>query len=93
MANHPSALKAHRQSIRRRNRNRSNRRSLRTYLKKFNQLLASGKLEEAKNSLPRLYSIIDKSKRKKAITENAAARKKSRLTRRLYAMLADAGQA
>ncbi len=93
MAHHASALKAHRQSIKRRNRNRSNRSALRTYLKKFDALLAPGKTEEAKKSLPQLYAIIDKSKRKKVISKNAAARKKSRITKRLNAMLMTAHQA
>ena len=37
MANHPSALKAHRQSLTRRRRNKSNRSHLRTALKKFSE--------------------------------------------------------
>jgi small subunit ribosomal protein S20 len=85
VANHASALKAHRQSIKHRNLNRSNRSSLRTSLKQFNDKLESSKTEEAKNSLAELYSAIDKFQQKKAISKNAAARQKSRLTRRLNA--------
>ena len=92
MANHASALKAHRQSIKHRNINRSNRSSLRTYLKQFNDRLESGKGEEAKNSLAELYAVIDKSQQKKAISKNAAARQKSRLTKRMNAALAGSGQ-
>lgn len=83
MANHASALKAHRQNLKHRSRNRSNRSSLRTYLKQFNDRLESGKADEAKNSLTELYAVIDKSQKKKAISRNAAARQKSRLTKRL----------
>jgi small subunit ribosomal protein S20 len=83
MANHASALKAHRQSIKHRNINRSNRSSLRTYLKQFIDQLESGKAEEAKNSLSELYAVIDKSQKKNAVSKNAAARQKSRLTKRL----------
>ncbi len=83
MANHASALKAHRQSLRRRLRNRSNRSRLRTALNKFSELLNTGKVAEARQSLPSLYSLVDKSIQKKALSENAAARQKSRLTRRL----------
>jgi len=83
MANHASALKAHRQSLRRRLRNRSNRSRLRTALNRFSELLTTGKVAEARQSLPSLYSLVDKSIQKKALSENAAARQKSRLTRRL----------
>ena len=90
MANHKSALKAHRHSLKRRAINRSNRSALRTTLKRFNEDLESKKpdvLEAAKNSLADLYSSIDKALRKKALSPNAAARQKSRLTRRLNAAL------
>ena len=51
MANHASALKAHRQSLRRRLRNRSNRSRLRTALNRFSELLTTGKVAEARQSL------------------------------------------
>ena len=88
MANHPSALKAHRQNLKHRGINRSNRSSLRTSLKQFGERLDAGKAEEAQKSLSEVYALIDKSKHKKAISKNAAARQKSRLTRRLNAALA-----
>ncbi len=83
MANHASALKAHRQSQKRNANNTSNRSSLRTALKRFSQLIKAGKTEEAKKSVNRLYSIVDRAVRKKALSKNAAARHKSRLTKRL----------
>lgn len=83
MANHASALKAHRQSLRRNARNAGNRSSLRTALKRFSQLIKAGKTEEARNSISRLYSVVDKAVQKKAISRNAAARHKSRLARHL----------
>lgn len=92
MANHASALKAHRQNLKHRSTNRSNRSNLRTYLKQFSDRLETGKVEEAKSSLAELYAIIDKSQQKKAISGNAAARQKSRLTRRLNAASAGATQ-
>jgi small subunit ribosomal protein S20 len=85
LANHASALKAHRQSLKHRESNRGNRSSLRTCLKQFNEKLESGKTDEAKNSVAELYAAIDKFQHKKAISKNAAARQKSRLTRRLNA--------
>jgi small subunit ribosomal protein S20 len=93
MANHASALKAHRQNLKHRSANRSNKSSLRTSLKQFNDRLELSKAEEAKNSLPELYAVIDKYEQKKAISKNAAARQKSRLTRRLNAALSGTPQA
>jgi small subunit ribosomal protein S20 len=88
MANHASALKAERQNIKHRSINRSNRSNLRTILKKFNDRLQAGKAEEAKSSLPEVYAAIDKSQKKKAISNNAAARQKSRITQRLNKAMA-----
>jgi small subunit ribosomal protein S20 len=85
MANHASALKAHRQNLKHRATNRSNRSSLRTSLKQFNDQLESGKPEEAKNSLSEIYAVVDKAQQKKALSKNAASRQKSRLTKRLNA--------
>lgn len=81
MANHASALKAHRQSVRRRARNRSNSSALRTGLKKFQDLLAAGKKDDARAALPSLYALVDKAVQKKVLSRNAASRQKSRLTR------------
>ena len=92
MANHASALKAHRQSLKHRSANRGNRSSLRTCLKQFSDRLKTGKTGEAKDSLSALYAAIDKSQKKKAISKNAAARQKSRLTRRLNAALSASSQ-
>jgi small subunit ribosomal protein S20 len=90
MANHASALKAHRQNLKHRSNNRSNRSSLRTCLKQFNDRLQTGKADEASSSLAEMYATIDKSQKKKAISKNAAARQKSRLTKKLNAALAAA---
>lgn len=88
MANHASALKAHRQSLRRTANNRANRSSLRTALKKFSERLGSGQTGELKAELPALYATIDKAVQKKVISRNAAARQKSLLTRHLNKALA-----
>jgi len=93
MANHASALKAHRQNLKHRDRNRSNRSNLRTFLKQFKDRLEAGKTEEAKNSLAELYAAIDKSQQKQAISRNAAARQKSRLTKHMNAASTGSSQA
>jgi small subunit ribosomal protein S20 len=83
MANHASALKAHRQNIKHRERNKGNRSFLRSTLKDFSTKLQQGKAQEIKDSLPKLYAAIDKAAQKKALSKNAAARQKSRLTVKL----------
>jgi small subunit ribosomal protein S20 len=88
MANHASALKAHRQSERRKDRNRSNRSALRTALKKASEQLEAGKAEDLKGGLALLYTTIDKAVQKKALSKNAAARQKSLITRHLNKALA-----
>lgn len=93
MANHASALKAHRQSLKHRTNNRSNRSNLRTSLKQFGEQLESGKPEEAKNSLSEIYAVVDKSRQNKVLSRNAASRQKSRLTKRLNAALSESKKA
>ncbi len=93
MANHASALKAHRQNLRRNSRNRSNRSELRTTLKNFSRQVQSSDADKAAQSTAELYSLIDKGVRKAALSKNAAARQKSRLTKRLNAALAQPKQA
>jgi len=88
MANHPSAFKTHRQSVRRRNRNRSNRSALRTALKAFSEMLEAGKLEEAKTAISRIHSKVDSAVHKGVLSKNAAARHKSRLSSQLNSAVA-----
>jgi small subunit ribosomal protein S20 len=90
MANHASALKAHRQSLTRNTRNRSNRSSFRTALKTFLEKLAEGKIEEAKAGLPQLYSDIDNAVDKIVLSKNAASRHKSRISKHLNNAIAKA---
>ena len=86
MANHASALKAHRQSLRRRNRNRQSTSKLRTGLKKVRDLISAGKSAEAKAALPGLYALVDRSVQKKALSKNAASRHKARITSAVTAL-------
>lgn len=79
MANHESAIKAHRQSLVNRERNRQYRSRLRTALKNIRAALAGGKAAEVKASLGETVSLIDKMAGKGVIHKNAAGRYKSRL--------------
>jgi len=87
MPNHKSAEKRVRQNERRRVINRSNRTKLRTSIKNLRSALKgdAGKLGEL---LPKTVSEIDKAVQKGVIHRNAAARHKSRLTRRATAAAA-----
>ena len=86
MANHPSAIKRHRQSQRRRLINQMNRHRLKTQLKKLRAAITGGKATDAKAMLPETFGVIDKSVRKGVIKKNTAGRYKSRLTKRITAL-------
>ena len=79
MANHASALKAHRQSLKKRDHNREMRAALRTAIKNIRAAIDSKDLATAKKALPETVSLIDKMAAKGIIHDNAAARHKSRL--------------
>jgi small subunit ribosomal protein S20 len=79
MANHKSALKRARQNLKRNERNRALRSTLRTAIKKYRALLAAGDHEGAQAELPRLQKTIDKAVTKGILHKNTAARHKSRL--------------
>ncbi|MBU1061567.1 MAG: 30S ribosomal protein S20 [Candidatus Omnitrophica bacterium] len=64
-------------------RNLSVKSRLKTETKKFLNLVASKKLDEAKKQLNSLISEIDKASSKRVIHKNTASRKKSRLMKRL----------
>ena len=86
MANHASATKAHRQSLKHKTRNRSNTSRLRSSLKAVSELISAGKADEARAALPGLYAIVDRSVQKGVLNRNAAARHKSRFTRSVNAV-------
>lgn len=85
MATHDSALKAHRQSLKNRERNRQYRSRLRGVLKTIRAAIDGNDLTTAKNALRTTISLIDRMASKRIIHRNAAARYKSRLTARLAA--------
>ena len=85
MASHASALKAHRQSLKNRDRNRQFRSRLRGALRSIRSAIDGNDLAEAKSALKDTISLIDKMANKGIIHRNAAGRYKSRLTTRLAA--------
>lgn len=85
MASHASALKAHRQSLKNRERNRQFRSRLRTALKNVRLAIDGNDKAGAKSALRDVVSLIDKLASKGIIHKNAAGRYKSRLSTRLAA--------
>lgn len=92
MPNIKSAIKRMRQNEIRKSRNRARRSEMRTAVKKFRRLLSEGKLEEARKTLPGVYSAIDKKARIGVIHANTAARYKARLTKHLNSLEAAASE-
>lgn len=80
MPNHKSAEKRMRQNEKRRLINGSNRRRLRTGIKKLRAALDTSARDDRQALLPQTISIIDKAVQKGVLHRNAAARYKSRLT-------------
>ena len=85
MASHASALKAHRQSLKHRERNRQFRSRLRGALKRIRTSIDGNDPAAAKAALNETISLIDKMTSKGVIHRNAAGRYKSRLVTRIAA--------
>ena len=83
MATHASALKAHRQSLVHRERNRKFRSQLRTTLKQIRAVIDSKDKTAVKKQLGQAISVIDKMAAKGIIHRNTASRYKSRLSARV----------
>jgi small subunit ribosomal protein S20 len=79
----PSALKAHRQNVKRREHNRELRSKLRTGLKAVRAALDDGKVEDAQALLTATTSLVDRMAGKGIIHRNTAGRYKSRLSARV----------
>jgi small subunit ribosomal protein S20 len=83
MPNHKSAEKRVRQNENRRKINKNNRTALRTALKKFRAAVTAKDVTGSQELLPVTVSRIDKAVQKGILHKNAAARHKSRLTRKV----------
>ncbi|MEK7519585.1 MAG: 30S ribosomal protein S20 [Patescibacteria group bacterium] len=78
-----SAKKALRQNFKRKKRNLTYKDKIKKLLKQTESLISSGKTTEAKELLPQAYKILDKAAKVGIIKRNTAARKKSKITKRL----------
>jgi small subunit ribosomal protein S20 len=83
VATHASALKAHRQNVKRREHNRQLRSKLRNALRDIRAAVAKDDFAGAKAQLKATISLIDSMVGKGIIHRNAAARYKSRLVTRI----------
>jgi len=90
MANHASALKRARQSLKIRERNRGQRSAMRTAIKRVRLAVEAGDVEQAQQALRKAVRMIDSAGRKRLIHPNQAARRVSRLNAHVKA-LATAG--
>lgn len=88
MAHSLSAKKRIRQNEKRRGRNRARKDLVKTEVKAFTALLTAGSLDKAEDQLKKVASRLAKTAAKGTIHKNAAARKRSRLTKRLNALRA-----
>ncbi len=67
--------------MRRRTQNLKRKEAYKNAVKQMRRMAAAGKIEEAKNLIPRLYKALDKATKTNVIAKNKASRLKSRLTK------------
>ncbi len=78
-----SAKKSLRQNKRRRINNLQRKRKIKDLFKEVDLSLSEGKRKEVEKLVPELYKALDKAVKTNAIKKQTAARKKSRLMKRL----------
>ncbi len=87
MANIKSALKRIKVTRFKTRRNRMIISSLKTSIRRFEESIKAGNLSEAKALYSKVVSLIDKATVKGTLHKNTAARKKSRLSKKLKAAM------
>jgi small subunit ribosomal protein S20 len=86
MANTRSAKKAARQAVRRTEVNKTRRSRVRSYVRKVEEAIAKGDRAAASAALKEAQPELMRGAQKKVIHKNAAARKVSRLSKRVKSM-------
>ncbi len=86
MANHPSALKRHRQSEKARLANRSTRAKLRTMVRQLREAVATGDKDGAAEKLRESTSQLHKAASKGVLHRRTAARQAGRLAKSVSAL-------
>ncbi len=88
LANHVSSLKRARQDIKKRDRNRAQKSSMRTAIKRVQDAVASGQQDVAKSALLQASSLLARAGQKNIIHTKQASRRVSRLNASIKAMAA-----
>ncbi len=83
MAQHKSAIRQARRSLRRKAINRKNKSILRTEIKKLRTAIEKKDRKKAEEQMPQTFSIIDKSTKKGTLHKNTGNRYKSRLRKQV----------
>lgn len=86
MAHSLSAKKRIRQNAKRNAMNRARKQDMKLSIRSFSQVLASGDVGKAEESLKAVIKSVDQKAAKGTIHKNAASRKKSQLQRRFNAL-------
>lgn len=86
MANHASAKKRIRQTVKRTAVNRNRVSKVRTYVRKVEEAIASGDQDAAKTAFKAAEPLLARGAQKGVMHKNTAARKISRLSKRIKAM-------
>ncbi|MGH6825317.1 30S ribosomal protein S20 [Methyloceanibacter sp.] len=86
MANTRSAKKAARQTLRRTEANKGRRSRMRSYARKVEEAIAAGNKEAAAAALKEAEPVLARTAQKGLLHRKAAARKVSRLSKRVSAM-------
>jgi small subunit ribosomal protein S20 len=83
LANIKSQIKRNRQNLKKRERNRLFRGAARTSVKKAREAVETGKPKEREAAVAEAISVLDRTAQKGVVHKNNAARRKSRLMKKL----------
>jgi len=86
VANHPSALKRHRQSEKRRQRNQAIKTQLRHLVRRVREAIGGRDVSAAVEALARASRALDRAVTKGVLHRNNAARRVSRLARAVHGL-------
>jgi small subunit ribosomal protein S20 len=87
MPQRKSAKKELRKNIKRRQRNLKVKRNIKAAIKRLRKSLENKDISSSRQALRDVFKILDKSASKRIIHPNKAARKKSRLSKKLNALI------
>jgi len=86
MANHKSAIKRNRQTVKRTERNRAEKSRIKTVRKKTLAAIESGNKEDAAQAANALAAVVDKAAKRNLIHPNKAANVKSKTAKAIAAI-------